>query len=241
MIRAEVRGSLRELLARDYAAAEREVSTAVNAAGLRVQGQLRVATRAALPRGGSGVINAWRLQAFPRGRPSLGAAVIVWTRAPDVIDALSKTQVVVPKRGKFLAWPTGFNAPQGRRGRRQFDWRGAGGSRMRFTPAEMIASKKAFIRRSKRNADVWIWCLPLMPGRGLVLPGGVPVATGKDRFRGGGRAERRRQILRQRFVPMFILMRAVALRKKLDLDAIASQAMADLDTQLNAALRRALG
>jgi hypothetical protein len=42
-------------------------------------------------------------------------------------------------------------------------------------------------------------------------------------------------------VVVYILLQGLRLRQRFDLDAIASQAMADLDTRLNAALRRALG
>jgi hypothetical protein len=217
VIRAEVRGSLRELLARDYAAAEREVSTAVNAAGLRVQGQLRVVTRAAF-RSGGGIANAWRLRSFPQGQPSLGAAAQVWTRAPRIIDAFSRNTVILPQAGGSLAVPT--DVVRARFGNRRV-------SPKEFTRRTGIALRAVY-RRGKPS---------------LLVADNVRIgARGRVRLnettRGGRRATR---VAGRTTVVVYILLQGLRLRQRFDLDAIASQAMADLDTRLNAALRRALG
>jgi hypothetical protein len=100
---------------------------------------------------------------------------------------------------------------------------------MRVTPAQMVASKQAFMRPFKSGKG-FVWCLPLKRGenagkqrRTRLMAGGVAeVGTGNRK----GREAWARGLLAQGMVPMFILTPAVKLPKRLDIRKPAEQAAA---------------
>jgi hypothetical protein len=218
---AQVTGNIAEYMKLEAEGGARAASRVMGEETRRLQLDLRSQISAAFGAKGRGLGNAWRARTFPR-RPSLGAAGLVWSKVPAIVDAFEKGAMIRPKGGKkFLAIPTGFNADRGRRGR------GNGG--MRVTPAQMVASKQAFMRPFKSGKG-FVWCLPLKRGentgkqrRTRLMAGGVAeVGTGNRK----GREAWARGLLVQGMVPMFILTPAVKLPKRLDIRKPAEQAAA---------------
>jgi hypothetical protein len=218
---AQVTGNIAEYMKLEAEGGARAASRVMGEETRRLQLDLRGQVNAAFGAKGRGLGNAWRARTFPR-RPSLGAAGLVWSKVPAIVDAFEKGAMIRPKGGKkFLAIPTGFNADRGRRGR------GNGG--MRVTPQQMVASKQAFMRPFKSGKG-FVWCLPLKRGentgkqrRTRLMAGGVAeVGTGNRK----GREAWARGLLAQGMVPMFILTPAVKLPKRLDIRKPAEQAAA---------------
>lgn len=218
---AQVTGNIAEYMRLEAEGGARAASRVMGEETRALQLDLRGQVNAAFGAKGRGIGNAWRQRTFPR-RPSLGAAGLVWSKVPAIVDGFEKGAMIRPKGGKkFLAIPTGFNADRGRRGR-------ANGG-MRVTPKQMVASKQAFIRPFKSGKG-FVWCLPLKRGentgkqrRTRLMAGGVAeVGTGNRK----GREAWARGLLAQGMVPMFILMPAVKLPKRLDIRKPAQQAAA---------------
>jgi len=213
---AQIKGNIAEYMRLEAEGGARAASRVMGEETRALQLGLRAQVNAAFGAKGRGIGNAWRSKTFPR-RPSLGAAGLVYSKMPAVVDAFEKGALIRPKGGKkYLAIPTGFNAAQGRRGR--------GEKGMRVTPAQMVASKQAFMRPFK-NGRGFVWCLPVKAGeqtgrkrRTRLMAGGVAeVGTGSRK----GREAWARGLLAQGMVPMFILLPSVKLPKKLDIVPVA--------------------
>jgi hypothetical protein len=181
----------------------------------------------------------WQQLDFPARGQSLSAAGRVFSRVPVIINAYSEARAIRGRRGQRLAIPTGWNATRGRRGR--------GEAGVRITTAQMAANPSAFVVRAKGNPGVLLWCLPVAQGeagvsargrrsRALVAGGAVQIATGKDRGR-----LRRREALKQGFVPMFILLREVRLARRIDLDGPIRATSAAIPRKITAAWRDGAG
>ncbi len=163
----------------------------------------------------------------------------MFSRVPEIIDAYTQARTIRGRRGQRLAIPTGWNSPRGRRGR--------GEAGVRITTAQMAANPSAFVVRARARPDVLLWCLPVAQGearvssrgrrsRALVAGGTVEVATGRDRGR-----LRRRDALKQGFVPMFILLREVRLARRIDLDGPIRATSAAIPGRITAAWRDGTG
>jgi hypothetical protein len=230
LIRATVTGNLTRALDQELRGVSASLKRAVTTTGQQVQAALRAQARATgFKDGGRSVANAWRLQVFPRagvGPKTLRPAALVWSRMPDIVTAFDRGAAIRAKGGQYLAFPTGYNAGGGRRnaGRR-------GG--MRVTPEQMMAAGRrgeAFVLPSKTNPRVRLWCLRVAGAYGvtkrtrnrlrLFVNTSTEVVTGKVK----GLQQRRGEVLKQGFVPMFFLMRQVSLRKRLDIAGVRSHA-----------------
>jgi hypothetical protein len=216
---AAVAGSLATILAAEVRAGERAVTRGVRGETERLKRELREQVVSAFGGRGRGIANAWRSRVFPETGESLNAAGLVWSKVPTIIHAFEHRALIRARGGHFLAIPTGFNAPQGRRGRG-----------VRVTPQQMIASRQAFLLpfRSRRG---FVWCLPVRRGervgrrRAPLIAGGLAaVATGRRR----GAAAWQAELLRQGFVPMFLLVPQVQLTRRLDVRGAAGRALARL-------------
>ena len=230
LIRAAATGNLRAGLDQELRKVSAALRRAVTSTGAEVQAELRAQARGAgFKDGGRAVANAWRLQVFPRpgvGPKTLRPAALVWSRMPDIVTAFDRGAVIRAKGGKYLAFPTGYNAARGRRN---------AGSRggVRVTTDQMMQAGRrgeAFVLPSKSNPRVKLWCLRVAETRGvtqrtrnrvrLFVNQSTEVVTGRVR----GLQAKRREVLKQGFVPMFFLMRQVSLRKRLDIDGVRSRA-----------------
>jgi hypothetical protein len=216
---ASLGASLTRILEQEVRAGERAVTRGVRAETERLKTELRQQAVAAFGARGRGIANAWRARMFPQSGESLGAAGIVWTKVPSIIDAFERGATIRARGGRYLAIPTGFNAPQGRRGRG-----------MRVTPQQMVASRQAFLRPF-RSGRGFVWCLPVRQGervgrrRAPLIAGGLAaVATARRRGAAGWQAE----LLRQGFVPMFLLVPQVQLANRLDVRGAGHRALARL-------------
>lgn len=207
-----VRGDLRELMQTDLRAAEIAVTRAVAAAGLETQGAARAMTAPAL---GRGVANAWRLAVYPRNQPSLGAAALVGSRAPLIVDAFSRGATIRPR----LGGETSLAIPLPAAGR------GRGGKRI--TPAEFEARTGLRLRVVQRSSRVALLVArnARVNSRG-VAAGNTSTRRGATFTRVAGRAD----------VPVFILLKQVTLPKLLDLDTLARRADARFSAYLTAEL-----
>jgi hypothetical protein len=236
-LRASV-GSVRELLAQEVRAGERAATTTIKAETETLKQDLRRQAQQAFGARGRGIAFAWRSQVFPRSGLSLRPAGIVWSKVPAIIQGFDEGALIRPKAGKrFLAVPTGYNRAAGRRG-----------NKPRVTPAQMVASRVSFVIPS-RGGSVSLWCLPLYAasgttrGRGgasraqLIAGGIARVGTGKRR----GQQLRNRALLEQGFVPMFVLLPAVKLPKRLDVARAAQAASRRIPGAFVAAWERESG
>lgn len=67
--------------------------------------RLRAATMSAF--GSQRLANTWQSKVYPTGgRESLGAAALLYSKAPHIVDAFSQAQMVTAKDGKWLAIPS---------------------------------------------------------------------------------------------------------------------------------------
>ncbi|MGG5819648.1 DUF6441 family protein [Falsiroseomonas sp. HW251] len=183
--------------------------------------------------------NAWRLSLYPppaTAPRTLRPAALVWTNAPKLVDAFDRGVPIVARGGRYLAFPTPYNAAGGRRGA---SVRGG----LRVTPAQMQAARgEAFVLRSS-NPSVRLWCLRVRAASGigrrarrlrLFVGPNAEILTGRRR----GQQRRAREVLAQGFVPMFFLLRQVSLRKRLDVAAVRRRAPGILARALAAELGR---
>jgi hypothetical protein len=231
---ATLGASLARILEQEVRAGERAVTRAVRAETERLKQEVRQQTIGAFGVRGRGLAGAWRSRVFPTQGESLGTAGIVWTKAPTIVDAFERGATIRARGSRFLAIPTGFNAPQGRRGRG-----------MRVTPQQMAATKQAFLRPFKDGRG-FVWCLPVRLGshrgdaamgsrqgervgrrRAPLIAGGL-VAVATRRLKAAARAAWQRELLEQGFVPMFLLLPEVRLAKRLDARAAGARALARL-------------
>lgn len=119
-VRADIIGDIRTLLDKELRAGERAVLTAVGSAGT----SLKDAWRGEIGSAGLGLRlgRTVRSQLYPKGRPSLNVAALVWSKAPEIVGAHASGALIRARGQVMLAIPT----PAAGRGR--------GGARM--TPSE---------------------------------------------------------------------------------------------------------
>jgi hypothetical protein len=144
---------------------------------------------------GERLSRTWRGKTFPEVGESAEAAAYVWSRAPKIVDAFDRGVVIRSARGLFLAIPT---AAAGKSGR------GAGGSREKITPEgwqRRTGLKLRFVYRRGR-------------------PSLLVADNARINKRGLGLANRRKN--GQASVIVFILVRQVALKKRLDVGSTAA-------------------
>lgn len=183
---------------------ERQARVAVRAGIAEATEGLKAAWRGEVTGAGLGsrLANTIRAQVWPR-QPSTGAAGMVWTRAPKIVDAHDRGVVIRRGSGFWLAIPSRH-------------LRGSGGVRARkMTPAE-------WERRNNRRLQ-FIY----RPNGASMLAdlGGDPLRARVMGRNGVHRAARsvRERAFSYRFV-MFWLVPQVRLRKRLDLSHHADSA-----------------
>ncbi|WP_372918663.1 DUF6441 family protein [Sandarakinorhabdus sp.] len=222
------------------AAVELRVAAALRAAvtrtALSAQSNFRRQARAAgFVTGGRAIANAWRMESYPasgRGLRTWRPAAMVWSKVPFLVDLFDKGAVIQGPMGKYLAVPTAINRRPGRRF--------AGGIKpVRVSAKEMVSSRRAFVLPVKGNSSMALWCLRLeartsKAGRITLLAASARILT--SRAKGG--LEQRRAIAKQGFAPMFILLKRVTLRKRLDFAAVAKEARARLLSTVRQELAR---
>lgn len=194
-LKAALSGSLEKLLAEEVRAAETAVSEGVKRATDGLKGELRQQVIGAGL--GQGLARSWRGGVFPKGRRSLDAAGLVYTRSARILRGFAEGVTIRSRDGLWLAIPT-ENAPR----------RGIGGRRI--SPSTFPEHRYGRLRFVFR------------PGKpGLLVVDGLRAGTGR---RGGfRRASERAPRTGQGLVTvvMFVLVPQVRLRKRLDVDGPA--------------------
>lgn len=119
------------MMAAEVAAGERAVSAAIRKAGAG----LKDAWRAQITGAGLGrrLANTIRSEQFPKTRPSLSAAAVVWSKAPVIISAHDTGPLIRSKNGFWLAIPLPAAGKSLRGGRiTPGEWERRSGLRLRF-------------------------------------------------------------------------------------------------------------
>ena len=118
-------------MAAEIKAGERAVSAAMREAG----NDLKSAWRGQITQAGLGrrLANSIRSQTYPKVGESLSAAALVWSKAPQIINAHDAGLMIRSKSGFWLAIPMAA-AGKGPRGRRitPGEWEKRRGMRLRF-------------------------------------------------------------------------------------------------------------
>lgn len=196
-ITVDIVGSLQRIMAAEILAGEVAVTRAVTIAGRELQkgwrGQIASAGL------GQRLARTVRMQVYPAGEPSMGAASLSWTRAPVVIGAFEEGPLIRSKDGFWLAIPLGTAA----------EARGPGNKRI--TPGgweQRFGRRLKFIYRKGR--------FPLLVDTGEALERGF-----SDPF---AFEAARRRFRKNVWTPVFVLVPQVRLQKRLDIARLAREA-----------------
>jgi hypothetical protein len=171
-------------------------------------------------------------QVFPKHTVSLGAAGTLHSRgraADDILSSvLGSDSVILPRRGRYLAVPTGFNVARGHRGR---------GDRVLVTTERMAAAGRGQTFTLPMRGGGLLWCVRVHRSQRRQQKSGRvrDVATAGDFFTrgrsgrleqvvlGSGRARRTEAALSRGFVPMFLLLPQVRRAQVVDPEAVWSR------------------
>ena len=130
-LQLDITPDLVAMMAAEIKAGERAVSTATREAG----NSLKSAWRAQIIGAGLGrrLANTIRSETYPRGRQSLSAAALVWSKAPVIIGAHDTGPLIRSRDGFWLAIPTEAAGKSTRGGRiTPGEWERRSGLRLRF-------------------------------------------------------------------------------------------------------------
>jgi len=130
-LKLDITPDLVAMMAAEIKAGEKAVSQAVNEAGTGVKSAWRAQiTGAGL---GQRLANTIRSEQFPKGRPSLNAAAVVWSKAPVIVGAHETGPLIRSRNGFWLAIPTPAAGKSARGGRiTPGEWERRSGLRLRF-------------------------------------------------------------------------------------------------------------
>ena len=124
-------GDIARIMDAEVKAGEKAVTTAMRDAGTG----LKSAWRAQITDAGLGarLARTIRSDAWPKGRPSLNAAALVWSKAPVIIGAHDTGPLIRSKNGFWLTIPTAAAGKSIRGGRiTPLEWERRTGLRLRF-------------------------------------------------------------------------------------------------------------
>ncbi len=130
-LKLDITPDLVAMMAAEIRAGERAVSTATREAG----NSLKSAWRAQITGAGLGrrLANTIRSETYPRGRQSLSAAALVWSKAPVIVGAHDTGPLIRSRDGFWLAIPTEAAGKSTRGGRiTPGEWERRSGLRLRF-------------------------------------------------------------------------------------------------------------
>lgn len=204
-----IEGRLTEALEAEREEAAVAITTGTHGAGNALKLRLRALVMQIF--GSQRLANTWRGMAFPvGGKASLGPADLVYSKAPHIIEAFSKTTTIKGSNGFWLAIPSP-EALQMRTANR------------RPTPHDVeqrLGIKLRFVYRQGKAS--------------LLVADKVRRKTGKR----GGFAKASQRALRTgdtESVVMFYLVEQVTLSKRIDLDAEYERAADDMVERILAA------
>jgi len=130
-LKLDITPDLAAMMAAEIRAGEKAVSAATREAG----DSLKAVWRAQITGAGLGarLARTIRSEQFPKGKPSLNAAAIVWSKAPAIINAHDTGPLIRSRNGFWLTIPTPA-AGRGLRGGKitPGEWERRSGLRLRF-------------------------------------------------------------------------------------------------------------
>ena len=130
-LKIDITSDLVAMMAAEIKAGERAVTAATREAGNR----LKTAWRAQITGAGLGqrLARTIRAEQFPKGKPSLNAAALVWSKAPVIINAHDTGPLIRSRNGFWLTIPTPAAGKSSRGGRiTPGEWERRSGLRLRF-------------------------------------------------------------------------------------------------------------
>ena len=130
-LKLDITPDLAAIMAAEIKAGERAVTAATREAGTN----LKTAWRGQITGAGLGerLARTIRSEQFPKGRPSLSAAAVVWSKAPVIIGAHDAGPLIRSRNGFWLAIPTPAAGKSARGGRiTPGEWERRSGLRLRF-------------------------------------------------------------------------------------------------------------
>lgn len=197
-VSATVDGNLRLILADEVNMGEQAVSGAVSRLGAAV----KAAWRGQVASAGLGtrLSNSIRHEVYPKGRPSLNAAALIFTKAPKIIAAFEGGALIVGKSGNWLAIP--------------LPAAGTGKGGAKITPYEWEQRSGLDLRFVYR------------PGRPSLLVAEGRLSVGRRAGlakRKGGKRRMDGLLTGETTIPVFLLLPQVRLSKRLDLIATAER------------------
>lgn len=192
----EVVGSLARIIQAEIKASEKAVTAGVRQAtdGLKTELRSQV-TSAGL---GARLAKTWRGEVYPKGQDSIGAAGLVWSKAPKIIHVHDTGATIRSRDGVYLAIPT--------------DAAGRAHGNKRMTPARWEAQTGQRLRFVYRRGGPSLLVADTMRAR-AGMRGGFAVASATAQRTGRGLTT----------VPVFILVPQVTLRKRLDIAGAANR------------------
>ena len=130
-LKLDITPDLATMMAAEIKAGEKAVTAATREAGTG----LKTAWRSQITGAGLGqrLARTIRSEQYPKGQPSLNAAALVWSKAPDIVSAHDTGPLIRSRNGFWLSIPTAA-AGKSRRGGRitPVEWERRTGLRLRF-------------------------------------------------------------------------------------------------------------
>lgn len=188
------------LMKREVLAAEKATTKAMGIAGNSLKSNWRAQVVSAGL--GTRLSNTIRSKTYPQNRESLRAAALVWSKAPKILSAFERGVTIRNDGGGWLAIPLPA-AGKGARGKR-------------ITVAEFERRTGQYLQyvKTKSGTHMLVATMRARSGKsgGFAKPSASALRTGR------GLAT----------VPVFILLRQVRLRKRLDLMRAANEAISSV-------------
>lgn len=250
--RAALTGNLKAIMEAELTVQRRAITRTMKEGGQEIKAGWRAQIRRAglSPR----LSNAVQSEFYPRGRQSRGAASLVYVRAGKqgqlgsavaALKNMSEGAVIRPKGGgSYLAIPTGYNL---RQGQRQAGRQG----RVIVTPEMMIRDRKMTFTIKVADGAL-MWCIRVTTAEwrtksGKIQKRGFRGNNHDNQLLGSGRSRRlnsdrleakngkrawRGGILKQGWVPMFLLVPEVRIQRRLDLEGVVDRVASGLPAAL---------
>jgi hypothetical protein len=185
-LKLDITPDLARIMAAEIAAAERAVTAAMREAG----SGLKTAWRGQVTSAGLGqrLANTIRSELYPKGEPSLNAAALVWSKAPQIISAHDAGALILSRTGFWLPIPTPAAGTSARGGRvTPGEWERRSGLRLRFVYRRIGPS--LLVAEARLNTRGRAVASRLRTGRGVATVPGARRRAGADRGELGGRAQ----------------------------------------------------
>lgn len=182
---------------------------------------------------GSRLPNTWTARAYPAGaKNSINPAGLVYSRAPDIMDAFTRGATIRPIGGDNYLWIPTKNVPRARS--RSSAWQRVGGpdgSRPRRLRAGALTPEEC---ESRFNTDFVV--KKGRAGRRLAFMDLVRARSGRGVR--GATAGRRRQGREPKLTLMFVLTKTAKMPKLFDLDKEAQAWAADFERDFGGGVSR---